>query len=329
MAPVKRRHVPVAAVSRPKVIQKVLPSTEHQELTENSNLSNHPPSQESFPLLLQKKHSKKSKRAPTENYDPSKPNEYDICKAEAKRRKHEERNKRSYPPEDEADRRSDDERHSDYSVDGEPFIPISAVKAATPVVFEDASGEEAYRRRTQLSGAGEPVTAYTAVQQDKSGEDAYRRRMMLSQTSSSSLVPVAPITESLLTALGECEDDEEYDSDLDGVPLNRPDAEEPTEIILLCNLVGPGEVDPDLEEETASECSKYGKVEKCLIFEVAAGQASDDEAVRIFVKFCDIDAAVNAMLAAKSKMDGRFFGGRKVSATFFSKDRFERLDLAP
>ena len=36
------------------------------------------------------------------------------------------------------------------------------------------------------------------------------------------------------------------------------------------NMVGPGEVDDELESETADECSKYGKVIKCLIFEVSA-----------------------------------------------------------
>jgi len=34
-------------------------------------------------------------------------------------------------------------------------------------------------------------------------------------------------------------------------------------------MVGPGEVDEELESETAEECGKYGKVVKCLIFEVS------------------------------------------------------------
>jgi splicing factor 45 len=41
-----------------------------------------------------------------------------------------------------------------------------------------------------------------------------------------------------------------------------------SQVILLTNMVGPGEVDDMLQEETADECSKYGKVERCLIFEV-------------------------------------------------------------
>ena len=36
------------------------------------------------------------------------------------------------------------------------------------------------------------------------------------------------------------------------------------------NMVGPGEVDGDLELETAEECQKYGKVAKCVIYEVSS-----------------------------------------------------------
>ena len=35
------------------------------------------------------------------------------------------------------------------------------------------------------------------------------------------------------------------------------------------NMVGPGEVDDDLQPEVAEECSKYGEVVKCLVFEVS------------------------------------------------------------
>ena len=33
-------------------------------------------------------------------------------------------------------------------------------------------------------------------------------------------------------------------------------------------MVGPGEVDDDLQPEVTEECSKYGEVTNCLIFEV-------------------------------------------------------------
>jgi splicing factor 45 len=99
----------------------------------------------------------------------------------------------------------------------------------------------------------------------------------------------------------------------------------PSQVILLTNMVGPGEVDDILQEETAEECSKYGKVERCLIFEVPKGKISDDRAVRIFVQFSSIESARKAI----QDLNGRFFGGRIVSATFFDINRFERLDLAP
>uniref|UniRef100_UPI00359013E9 splicing factor 45 isoform X2 n=1 Tax=Myxine glutinosa TaxID=7769 RepID=UPI00359013E9 len=42
----------------------------------------------------------------------------------------------------------------------------------------------------------------------------------------------------------------------------------PTKVVLLRNMVGAGEVDEDLEGETKEECEKYGKVIRCLIFEL-------------------------------------------------------------
>ena len=40
-------------------------------------------------------------------------------------------------------------------------------------------------------------------------------------------------------------------------------------------MVGPGDVDDTLEEETAEECTKFGKVERCVIFEVRPGRKRD------------------------------------------------------
>lgn len=52
-------------------------------------------------------------------------------------------------------------------------------------------------------------------------------------------------------------------------PTKSFSTEKPSHVILLTNMVGPGEVDDMLQEETADECSKYGKVERCLIFEAS------------------------------------------------------------
>ena len=56
-------------------------------------------------------------------------------------------------------------------------------------------------------------------------------------------------------------------------------------MVLLRNMVGPGEVDPDLEDEVANECSKYGTVQSVMIFEVTTAGYPEDQAVRIFVEF--------------------------------------------
>nr|CAG8467254.1 4825_t:CDS:10 [Entrophospora candida] len=102
--------------------------------------------------------------------------------------------------------------------------------------------------------------------------------------------------------------------------------ETPSRVILLRNMVGPGQVDDTLQEETADECNeKYGTVERCLIFEVPNGKLPDNQAVRIFVKFVDKEAAIKA----KKDLNGRFFGGRSVSAKYFDEARFDKLDLAP
>lgn len=93
----------------------------------------------------------------------------------------------------------------------------------------------------------------------------------------------------------------------------------------MTNMVGPGEVDDSLQEETAAECEKFGPVVRCLIFEVQNGRVPPEEAVRIFVKF---DTAVAAEKALRD-LDGRFFGGRQVKGQFFDEKRFDALQLAP
>uniref|UniRef100_A0A671NPP6 Splicing factor 45 n=1 Tax=Sinocyclocheilus anshuiensis TaxID=1608454 RepID=A0A671NPP6_9TELE len=95
----------------------------------------------------------------------------------------------------------------------------------------------------------------------------------------------------------------------------------PTKVVLLRNMVGRGEVDEDLEAETKEECEKYGKVIKCVIFEIAV--VSDDEAVRIFLEFERVESAIKAVV----DLNGRYFGGRVVKACFYNLDRFRVLDL--
>ncbi|CAH8471759.1 unnamed protein product [Schistosoma rodhaini] len=103
---------------------------------------------------------------------------------------------------------------------------------------------------------------------------------------------------------------------------NLPLPENRSCVILLRNMCGPGEVDDDLEPETAEECAKYGKVVMCMIYELP--EAPDDEVVRIFVEFESEEAATKAVL----DLNGRFFAGRVVKAGFYDAEKFRNLELA-
>ncbi|KAG8520489.1 Splicing factor 45 [Galemys pyrenaicus] len=59
-------------------------------------------------------------------------------------------------------------------------------------------------------------------------------------------------------------------------------------------MVGAGEVDEDLEAETKEGCEKYGKVVKCVIFEIPG--APTDEAIRIFLEFKRVESAIKAVV---------------------------------
>eukprot|EP00053_Salpingoeca_punica_P021147 m.212712 g.212712 ORF g.212712 m.212712 type:complete len:343 (-) comp21237_c0_seq1:360-1388(-) len=90
-------------------------------------------------------------------------------------------------------------------------------------------------------------------------------------------------------------------------------------VILLTNVVGPNEVDPDLESEISEECSNFGKVRKCIVVKCPPKTVPDDEAVRIFVEF-NMEVSANKAIA---KMNGRFFGGRTVRARLYNMDKYE------
>uniref|UniRef100_H3BCQ2 Splicing factor 45 n=1 Tax=Latimeria chalumnae TaxID=7897 RepID=H3BCQ2_LATCH len=96
----------------------------------------------------------------------------------------------------------------------------------------------------------------------------------------------------------------------------------PTKVVLLRNMVGAGEVDDDLEGETKEECEKYGKVSKCVIFEVAGLLRKPWE--RTFLNLNFFSSSILAVV----DLNGRYFGGRVVKACFYNLDKFRVLDLA-
>lgn len=114
-----------------------------------------------------------------------------------------------------------------------------------------------------------------------------------------------------------------------GVKRTKGLFSKPSCVVLLKNMVGPCEVDAVLADETKQECLKYGPVSMCVVFEVeseSGGRVTpDDERVRTFVAFERQESAVKAY----RDLNGRFFGGRQISASFYDEDKFGRRELAP
>ncbi|KAG1669131.1 hypothetical protein FOA52_002642 [Chlamydomonas sp. UWO 241] len=99
----------------------------------------------------------------------------------------------------------------------------------------------------------------------------------------------------------------------------------PSRVICLRNMVGPNEVDEELEEEVGNECTKYGEVMSVMIFEVTTPGYAPEESVRIFIQFDRVEAATKAQV----DLQGRFFGGHNVRVAYFDEARFDKTDLAP
>ena len=57
-------------------------------------------------------------------------------------------------------------------------------------------------------------------------------------------------------------------------------------------MVGRGEVDNDLQSETAEECSNFGPVIQCVVDESKESSTNETDAVRIFVEFENEPTAV-------------------------------------
>lgn len=62
-----------------------------------------------------------------------------------------------------------------------------------------------------------------------------------------------------------------------------------SKVVILRNMVGPEDVDETLQEEIQDECSKYGLVEKVIIYKEKQTDNDDDDfddvLVKIFVEF--------------------------------------------
>ncbi|KAA0723515.1 Poly(U)-binding-splicing factor PUF60-B [Triplophysa tibetana] len=96
-------------------------------------------------------------------------------------------------------------------------------------------------------------------------------------------------------------------------------------VMVLRNMVGPEDIDDDLEGEVMEECGKYGAVNRVIIYQERQGENDDAEIiVKIFVEFSDADEMNKAIQA----LNNRWFAGRKVVAELYDQERFNTSDLS-
>jgi len=96
-------------------------------------------------------------------------------------------------------------------------------------------------------------------------------------------------------------------------------------VLLLKNMVSHEDVDEELQTEIEEECGKYGKVQNVIIYQERQSEEEDAEVhVKIFVEFSEH----SEVKVAKSALDGRFFGGRTVSALVYDQELFDQQDFS-
>lgn len=96
-------------------------------------------------------------------------------------------------------------------------------------------------------------------------------------------------------------------------------------VMVLRNMVGPDDIDDDLEGEVTEECGKFGQVKRVVIYQERQGEEDDaDVIVKIFVEFSEV-AEMNRAIQA---LNQRWFGGRKVVAEGYDQERFDNSDLS-
>ena len=100
---------------------------------------------------------------------------------------------------------------------------------------------------------------------------------------------------------------------------------EDSKVMMLRNMVDVEDVDEELESEVTEECGRYGAVDRVVIYQERQGEEEyAPVVVKIFVQFCDIDSCTRAVEA----LNGRWFGGNKISASLYPQSKFSSNDLS-
>ncbi|XP_062012618.1 DNA-damage-repair/toleration protein DRT111, chloroplastic [Rosa rugosa] len=280
-----------------------------------------------------------------EEYDPARPNDYEEYRRERKKKAMEAEVRRELDrrrqEEEEKERREREERERERERDRDRDFGDSRL---------NISGEEAWRRRAAMSGSAAVPEAprspsppsnadgFTIGKSESgglgvgAGGQMTAAQRMMAKMGWKQGQGLGKLEQGITTPLMAKKTDRRAgvivnasetkpEKKAKGVNLNGP----PTRVLLLRNMVGPGEVDDELEDEVASECAKYGTVTRVLIFEITEPNFPVDEAVRIFVQFERPEETTKALV----DLDGRYFGGRVVRASFYDEERFGNNELAP
>ncbi|XP_043287656.1 poly(U)-binding-splicing factor half pint-like isoform X2 [Venturia canescens] len=97
-------------------------------------------------------------------------------------------------------------------------------------------------------------------------------------------------------------------------------------VVILRNMVSPEDVDESLQEEIQDECSKFGVVERVIIYNER--QSEDDENAEIIVKIFVEFAQMTEAERAKDSLHGRYFGGRLVKGELYDQALFDNNDFS-
>ncbi|XP_005092717.1 poly(U)-binding-splicing factor PUF60 isoform X2 [Aplysia californica] len=96
-------------------------------------------------------------------------------------------------------------------------------------------------------------------------------------------------------------------------------------VMVLRNMVGPEDLDDDLESEVTDECGKFGTVNRVIIYQERQSEEDDAEIiVKIFVEFSTQEEVEKAC----GSLNARFFGGRVVTAEKYDQDMYDADDLS-
>uniref|UniRef100_A0AAY4AKX1 Poly(U)-binding-splicing factor PUF60 n=1 Tax=Denticeps clupeoides TaxID=299321 RepID=A0AAY4AKX1_9TELE len=114
-------------------------------------------------------------------------------------------------------------------------------------------------------------------------------------------------------------------SEQEHMSISGSSARHMSTVMVLRNMVGPEDIDDDLEGEVTEECGKFGVVNRVIIYQEKQGEEEDAEViVKIFVEF----SSATEMNKAIQALNNRWFGGRKVIAEVYDQERFDNSDLS-